>query len=129
MLGRGGFGITYLARDNNLDHPVAIKEYLPSDFAGRNPEDSTVRPLSSDHDKLYQWGLKSFISEAKTLAKFRHPNIVRVHSGKTTYNPVLPQQIHPHGRGEHRGTMSEIANLTGSSPRTWGTLFSFDAAI
>ena len=78
ILGRGGFGITYLAEDTNLSHKVAIKEYLPVDYAGRDESDSTVRPLTSTHEDIYKWGLENFITEAKTLAKFKHPNIVRV---------------------------------------------------
>lgn len=77
VLGQGGFGITYLAQDKNLDHEVAIKEYLPSDLAIRT-EDNSLQSLSSDHDKQYHWGLKSFIDEARTLGQFKHPNIVRV---------------------------------------------------
>ncbi|HET8705004.1 MAG TPA: serine/threonine-protein kinase, partial [Pseudomonadales bacterium] len=78
VLGRGGFGITYLAKDTNLDHFVAIKEYLPSVCASRLPGDSSVKPLSSGQSQTYEWGLKAFITEAQTLAKFKHPNIVRV---------------------------------------------------
>lgn len=79
ILGRGGFGTTYLARDNNLDRPVAIKEYLPLQFCHRNA-DRTVAPKMGEDGKLYRWGLDRFLSEAKTLAKFDHPNIVHVNS-------------------------------------------------
>jgi len=79
VLGQGGFGITYLARDTNLDRPVAIKEYLPTDIATRRP-DATIRPRTDELRERYRWGLDRFIKEARTLAQFDHPNIVRVHS-------------------------------------------------
>ena len=79
VLGQGGFGITYLARDTNLDQLVAIKEYLPTDVATRRP-DASVRSRTEEQSERYRWGLDRFIREARTLARFDHPNIVRVHS-------------------------------------------------
>lgn len=77
ILGQGGFGITYLAIDSNLNRKVAIKEYLPTSFAYRH-SDLTVAPLTGEHGNNYSWGLESFLNEARTLAKFKHRNIVQV---------------------------------------------------
>ena len=77
VLGQGGFGITYLARDTNLDRPVAIKEYLPADVARRR-SDASARPRTESHAERFAWGLDRFLAEARTLARFDHPNIVRV---------------------------------------------------
>jgi hypothetical protein len=77
VLGHGGFGITYLAADNNLGKDVAIKEYLPTEFAVRR-DDSQVQPRSTADNNDYEWGLDRFMKEAQTLGLFRHPNIVPV---------------------------------------------------
>ncbi len=77
-LGQGSFGITYLARDVNLDQLVAVKEYLPVDFAARG-SDSSVYATSKDQEHQFHWGLERFIIEAQTIARFDHPNIVRVY--------------------------------------------------
>ncbi|MCH9047848.1 MAG: SEL1-like repeat protein [Proteobacteria bacterium] len=79
ILGEGGFGITYLAHDINLNHEVAIKEYMPVDIATREA-DGTVHPISAEKKENYLWGLERFLDEAKTIAQFQHPNIVRVRS-------------------------------------------------
>jgi len=77
VLGRGAFGVTYLALDKNLDQLVAIKEYFPNDFSARE-SGYTVHPTTGKSREMYEWGLDRFIREARILAKFKHANIVRV---------------------------------------------------
>jgi len=78
VLGFGGFGITYLAIDTNLDKTVAIKEYLPNDLALR-ANGAAVVPKATECREDFQWGLDRFLDEARALARFRHPNLVPVH--------------------------------------------------
>jgi serine/threonine protein kinase len=77
LLGVGGFGLTYLALDSNLNLKVALKEYLPSDIAAR-ASDQSIGPRSPDTVETFGWGKQRFLDESRTVASFRHPNIVRV---------------------------------------------------
>ena len=78
VLGQGGFGVTDLAYDVNLRMRVAIKEYLPRDLAVRDDADGSVHPKSGGAGAKYQKGLERFLLESRTLAAFRHANIVGV---------------------------------------------------
>ena len=76
-LGRGGFGITYLAEDMQLRSPVAIKEFMPMDIA-RRLEDARIEPATTGGAMNFAGHLSRFHNEAQKLAVFDHPNIVRV---------------------------------------------------
>ena len=78
VLGFGGFGMTYLGFDHNLDKAVAIKEFLPSNIATRTT-DGSVAPQASEFRGDFQWGLERFLDEARTLARFDHRHIIKVY--------------------------------------------------
>ncbi|MBI2994470.1 MAG: serine/threonine protein kinase [Gammaproteobacteria bacterium] len=115
ILGQGGFGITYLAHDINLDQDVAIKEYLPIELAVREG-DCSVNPLSEDLGDKFHLGLQKFIAEARTLSKFRHPNIVRVRNVFEENNTAYMVMDYEEGetlkdRMTRRGTLDEAELL------------------
>ena len=77
-LGVGGFGIVYLARDHSLEREIAIKEYMPSQFAQRDGRSHvSVRSLSMRD--TFELGRRSFVNEARLLARFDHPSLLKVY--------------------------------------------------
>ena len=80
-IGEGGFGITYIGLDLNLEMRVAIKEYYPNGDAVRNSngDGNTVQSQSGENKPFYERGREKFINEAKILAKcVDFPEIVTV---------------------------------------------------
>lgn len=77
-IGEGGFSIVYLAWDHSLERKVALKEYMPASIASRKGP-TTVAPRSERHRGTYEAGLRSFVNEAKLLAQFDHPALVKVY--------------------------------------------------
>jgi serine/threonine protein kinase len=81
VLGHGGFGITYLAWDENLHLRLAIKEYLPRDSATRAPDGVSLAVYSGPAAEQFAYGLERFLEEARALARFdQHLGIVTVKS-------------------------------------------------
>jgi serine/threonine protein kinase len=78
VLGVGGFGIVYLAFDHALEREVAVKEYMPASMAGRT-ETLHVSLRSKSDSEIFALGLRSFVNEAKLLARFDHPSLLKVH--------------------------------------------------
>lgn len=78
IIGKGGFGIVYLAWDHSLDRVIALKEYMPVSFASRTNR-MLVSPLSERHRETFEFGLRSFVNEAKLLAQFHSPSLLEVH--------------------------------------------------
>jgi serine/threonine protein kinase len=77
-LGVGGYSIVYLAQDTRLDRQVALKEYMPSMLAVREPS-GLVSPQLPRFEPLFDKGLVGFMNEAKLLGSFDHPGLVKVH--------------------------------------------------
>lgn len=78
VLGEGRSGIVYLAMDHGLERQVAIKEYLPAALAARDKGTEIVL-RSHGHAETFASGLESFVEEARLLARFDHPALVRVY--------------------------------------------------
>ena len=77
VLGSGGFGVTYIAKDLLFDKICAIKEYLPFNWVYRKGTD--IIPSSDSKRIMFEHGKKRFLDEARTLCKFSgHENIVQV---------------------------------------------------
>ena len=111
VLGFGGFGMTYLGFDHNLDKAVAIKEYLPSDIATRTT-DGSVAPQASDFHGDFQWGLERFLDEARTLARFDHRHIIKVYRFFEAHGTAYIVMEYAEGETlsaylERKGTLSE----------------------
>ena len=80
VLGYGGFGVTYIGYDTRLQRKVAVKEYLPSDYATRKLGTKNLVIYSGDAKEQFMAGLNSFLEEARRLAGFTSvPEIVDIY--------------------------------------------------
>ena len=110
VLGVGGFGVTYQCEHAGLGIQVAVKEYLPNEIAVR--DGTEVHPKSSGDREGFEWGLSRFLDEARTLARFQHPNVVRVRdcfeANRTAYIVMDYEDGEPLDRVLRRlGTLTE----------------------
>lgn len=80
VLGKGGFGVTYLCYDLQRKQKVAIKEYFPESVVSRNTGENAVHIVSDDKRDAFTEGAKKFYEEAQTVSKFNsNPNIIHVY--------------------------------------------------
>jgi len=113
VLGVGGFGITYAARETTLGRVVAVKELLPESIATR-VGGSTVTPMGPGKKDDWDWARERFYEEATTLAQFSHPSIVGiqrlVEANGTVY--VVMDYIEGESFGQKLQASGKIASQT-----------------
>ncbi len=123
-MGQGGYGITYLATQANLDRKVAIKEFFMKEYCERSEESADVTMGTYGSRELVLRYREKFKKEALTLAKFKHPNIVSVmdvfEENNTSYyvmeyadGPSLSQILHSKGLlsfAEALSVIRQVAN-------------------
>ena len=121
-LGEGGFGIVYLAMDHSLQRKVALKEYMPSQLASRGAGTS-VSVKAERYRDTFEAGLKSFINEARLLAQFDHPALVKVYrfwEANGTAYMVMPFYCSvPVIREQSRCSFSRIESAVAVQRKGW----------
>ena len=114
IVGQGGFGVVYEAWDPTLERVVAIKEYLPTLLSARGL-DGAVSPLSERHRETFDLGMRGFVNEARLLAQFDHPSLLKVYRSwqerGTTY------MVMPFYRG--RTLRQVLAESPGGADEAW----------
>lgn len=111
ILGQGGFGITYLATDLNLDRKVAIKEFFPKDYCDREGETSQVTLGTSSTEDFVTRLKAKFLKEARNIAKFDNPGIIRIHAAFEENNTAYYVMDYIEGT-----TLSEMVKRNGPLP-------------
>lgn len=114
VLGVGGFGVVYLAFDHALHRHVALKEFMPASLAARQ-EEGQICVRSAADGATFALALRSFINEARLLARFDHPALVKVHrfwEANGTAYMVMPYY-------EGQTLRAALASLGGAPDETW----------
>ncbi len=76
-LGKGGFSLVYLAKDDETGDEAVIKEFMPKKIAKRDAH-KRLEPIDDANQANLIRSLRLFFQEAKAMAALRHPNIVQV---------------------------------------------------
>lgn len=100
-LGRGGFGITYLATGEITGYRVVIKENFPEGVALRRESDKFVVAAEPERQKSFDWALNNFLNEARLLARLKHPNIVPITTAFYALGTVYYVMPHIGGQALH----------------------------
>ena len=119
LVGEGGFGIVYLAYDHSLERTIALKEYMPASLAQREVGGLAVAVKSPRHEETFALGLRSFVNEARLLAQFDHPSLVKVYrfweANGTAYMAMpfyegltLKQTLHAMGRAPDAAWLTSL---------------------
>lgn len=124
VMGKGGFGVTYLGYDLRMDKIIAIKEYYPNGIAYRAPGGTEISINDPKSEETFEKGAEKFYAEAEMVSQFNgNPNIVSVYDYFRENNTVylvmefiqgitLKNYIKKHGRlsdGQALFVMDKIA--------------------
>lgn len=109
ILGQGGFGITYLATDLSLERYVAIKEFFPKDYCDRDESTSHITVGTSSNVELVSRLKAKFLKEARNIAKFDHPGIIKIHTAFEENNTAYYVMDYIEGRN-----LNEIVKSSGA---------------
>lgn len=113
ILGRGGFGITYIAWDKVLNVAMAIKEFYPRDYSERNENTLEISTYSKEHEEKFEYYKEKFLNEARILAKFSHDDgIVSVQDIITANNTVYIVMFYIEGITLEEYTINENNRLS-----------------
>ena len=111
LLGQGGFGTTYLCHDEHLQKQCVVKEFTPHSLIVRG-SDGDIDALRWNRQREFVDARNAFLSEARRLAKFNHPNIVRVNRYFEAHNTAYFVMDHEDGKSLRSLFRGESDTLT-----------------